>query len=608
MPVTYSVSATTIHIFKRKHHRGLNPLDLFKNHVMKRISPAMVGSALVIAAALLFSWRRSASPDPVMYTRPVEVPVAMCGALAYDWSDTTQVTPRILPGLGNLHYPVSTTSLKAQEFFEQGLRLVYGFNHWEAIQAFREAGRLDPQCAMAYWGLALAYGPNLNDVNPKDRERIAFEAIQKAIAKKGTVSPVEKDMIDALAARYNGKAYDNRDSLNQAYASAMLTLAKKYPDDAEVQTLAVDAVMNTMPWDYWEPNGSPRARTTEAKTILEGVLKKFPNHPGAHHLYIHLVEASPKPEEALPSAKFLETAMPGAGHIVHMPAHIYIRTGDYARSIEANQKAVKVDEDYLSSSANRGAYRIGYYPHNIDFISYSSYMEGRSSLGIQTAMKLAYKGSLIAANNPVFGQYYGAEPMIAYVRFGKWNEILSLPDPDASLTYQHILWRFARGMALARTGYAAAARIEAAKLDSLSKLEALKTFQFSFNPVSQIVQVPLHLLKGEILIREGKLPEGVAEQQEAVRAEDALRYYEPPDWKIPARHFLGASLADAGKFADAEKVYLDDLKKNPDNGWSLTGLQLCQSKLDKKAAMVSTSKKFGKSWKNADVAITASRF
>jgi tetratricopeptide (TPR) repeat protein len=318
---------------------------------------------------------------------------------------------------------------------------------------------------MAYWGLALAFGPNLNDWNPMDRERIAMESIGKAISRKERISQVEKDFIDALAARYNGNAYEVRDSLNQTYAEAMRSLARQYPDDAEVQTLTADAIMNTIPWDYWEKDGTPKPPTSEAKSLLENVLTKFPNHPGAHHLYIHLVEASPTPELGLNSARFLETAMPGAGHIVHMPAHIYVRVGDYSRSIDANTKAVKADEDYLSFSENQGMYRLMYYPHNVDFICYSAYLEGRSNLGILTALKLAYKGNYATQAAPGFSQYMLVEPMIAYTRFGKWTDILALPDPGSSGLYAQVMWRFSRGLAFLRSGYPVAANNELIKLD-----------------------------------------------------------------------------------------------------------------------------------------------
>jgi len=575
---------------------------------MKKIHQRIAVMVLLLAVTLCWSWIRFERDDAVRYTRPTETRITMCGMAAFDWRDTVYTAVNILPGLGDLHYPITTTSLKAQEFFEQGLRLVYGFNHWEAIRAFREAIRLDPQCAMAYWGLALAYGPNLNDVNPKDRERIAFESIQKAKARIAPISQVEKDLIDAMMARYNGKAYDVRDSLNKAYADAMLQVAKKYPNDAEAQTLCADAIMNTMPWDYWNKDGTAKPAAAEAMAMLENVIRKFPKHPGAHHLYIHITEASSTPEIALPSAIFLETAMPGAGHLLHMPAHIYIRTGQYARSIEMNQKAVKADEDYFANSANQGMYRIGYYPHNIDFISFSSYMDGRSALGIQSALKMAYKGSLITHSNPVFAQYFGVEPMLAYVRFGKWNDILSLPDPDKQLIYSNIIWRFSRGIASVRTGNIAQVTIELARLDSLTKLDTLKTIYFSFNPVADIVKVPVHLLRGEWLLKQNKLAEGIAELQEAVQAEDNLRYMEPPDWKIPARHFLGAALFDAGKFAEAEQVYTEDLKRNRENGWSLRGLQLSQQKLGKKSELTATARRFEKAWKNSDIAISASRY
>ncbi len=575
---------------------------------MKKITTPLI-VLLGISAVTLWSWRESDKPSPASYPRPaLNTPVTLCGGSSWNWEDTLLSRPKILAGLGDLHYPITTSSLEAQRYFEQGLRLIYAFNHWEAIQAFREAVRIDPDCAMAYWGLALAFGPNLNDWNPMDRERIAMESIQNAISRKGRVSQVEKDFIDALSTRYNGKAYEVRDSLNQTYAEAMRKLAQQYPGEVEIQTLTADAIMNTMPWDYWEKDGSPKPQTSEAKQILENVLTKFPNHPGAHHLYIHLVEASPTPELALNSAKFLETAMPGAGHIVHMPAHIYVRVGDYARSIEANTKAVKVDEDYLSFSENQGMYRLMYYPHNVDFICYSSYLEGRSSLGVMTALKLAYKGNYTKEAAPGFAQYMLVEPMIAYTRFGKWTDILALPDPGSSLLYAQVMWRFSRGLAFLRSGYPFAAQNELTKLDSLNKLDTLKSIYITFNPVSSSSQIASSLLRGEILMQQKRVDEAVTAFQEAIKVEDELRYNEPPDWKIPSRHFLGAALLDAGRYAEAELVYLEDLRRNRENGWSLTGLQQCENALGKKDQVLATAKRFSKAWKNADIAISASRF
>jgi len=575
---------------------------------MKTVKSLLLLSLFLGSALGFWSWKKLEKSD--VRFRPPDMPtVSMCGSFPMVWNDTLPAAPaKIIKGLGDLRYPITTTSLKAQEFFEQGLRLVYGFNHWEAIQAFRTASDLDPECAMAYWGLALAFGPNLNDWNPQDRERLAAAAIRKAQSKIDKISQVEKDLIYALATRYDGYVHENRDSLNQAYAAAMIKLASKYQDDAEVQTLAADAIMNSMPWDYWQKDGSPRPATAQAQNILEVTLKKFPNHPGAHHLYIHLVEASPTPELALQSAEFLEEAMPAAGHIVHMPAHIYVRVGQYSRSIESNLKAVKADEQYLSYSNNQGMYRLMYYPHNVDFIAFSSYMEGRSNLGIQTALKLAYKGSFSKMSAPGFSQYLTVEPMIAYTRFGKWNDILALPDPGNDILYAQVMWRFSRGMAFIRTGHDKEAKLELSKLDSLNQLDTLKTIYISFNPVSSSSQIASNMLRGEILMSEKKIDEAIKEFGNAVLVEDSLRYNEPPDWKIPARHFLGAALVDAGKFAEAEQVYLADLKVNRENGWSLTGLQKCFLKQGKKSEVTATAKRFGKAWKNADIAISSSRF
>ena len=575
---------------------------------MKTVKGIVLIGLFLSCAIGLWSWKGLEKTE-IRYKPPTMPTVSVCGSFPLAWNDTLPAVPaKIIEGLGNLHYPITTSSLKAQEFFEQGLRLVYAFNHWEAIQAFRAAAELDPDCAMAYWGLALAFGPNLNDWNPQDRERLALEAIKVAQSKKDRISSIEKELIDAMATRYDGNVHENRDSLNQAYAAAMVMLASKYQDDPEVQTLAADAIMNSMPWDYWQKDGAPKPATAQAQNILEVMLKKFPNHPGAHHLYIHLVEASPTPELALQSAEFLENAMPAAGHIVHMPAHIYVRVGQYSRSIESNLKAVKADEQYLSYSGNQGMYRLMYYPHNVDFIAFSSYMEGRSNLGIQTALKLAYKGSFSKLSAPGFSQYLTVEPMIAYTRFGKWHDILSLPDPGNEILYAQVMWRFSRGLAFIRTGHKTEAKKELFKLDSLNKLDTLKAIYISFNPVSSSSQIAVNLLSGEILMSENRVDDAIKEFNNAVLVEDSLRYNEPPDWKIPTRHFLGAALTDAGRFAEAEQIYLADLKVNRENGWSLTGLQKCLLKQGKKSELTATAKRFGKAWKNADIAITSSRF
>jgi tetratricopeptide (TPR) repeat protein len=564
-------------------------------------------SVFLLSSVILGSWK--AYEKPAAKASPVKIlPLTMCSSFANLTFDTTYREAFILPGLGGLTYKVSTKSQKAQEFFDQGLKLIYGFNHWEAIQSFRHATKLDPDCAMGYWGLALAYGPNLNDINPKDREKFAFDAIQQAKSKIKNCTSVEKDLILALSTRYNGKAYDNRDSLNQRYAESMLVVSKKYPSDPEVQTMAADAIMNTMPWDYWSKDGTPKPATTESKMILEKILKIYVKHPGANHLYIHLVEASSNPAQGLNSAKILETLMPGSGHLVHMPTHIYLRTGQYDRSIELNQRAVAADEKYLSQSENPGMYRWSYYPHNIDFISYSSYMEGRSNLGIQTAMKLAYKGNLMSASNPVFAQYFMVEPMIASVTFGKWEDILSLPKPDEQFVYANLIYRFARGMALARTNRIEEAAENSAKLDSIAKLDTLSQIYFSFNPISDIAKVPANLLKGEVLLKQKRVAQGLAALREAVAAEENLRYMEPPDWKIPSRHFLGAALTELSMFDEAAKVYQEDQLKYPGNGWSLYGLQLCQAKTGRTSEASATGKKLTASWKNADFKLRGSRF
>ncbi|HZY80807.1 MAG TPA: tetratricopeptide repeat protein [Cyclobacteriaceae bacterium] len=568
-----------------------------------------VVALMSIVLAITFVALRS-DDTPAVYPKPRDFPITMCGSA---WIDAmnfgTPVT--LIDGLGTLHYRINTRDSLAQKFFDQGLRLIYAFNHVEALRAFKEASRLDPSCAMAWWGQALTLGPNINDWNPKDREEMAMQAINKAkelSAGAKQSSQKEKDFIIALASRYDGKVHDDREPLNVAYRDAMEKLSKKYPADPEALVLYADAIMTSMPWDYWNKDGSPKNLTSSARVALESAIKKYPRHPGAHHMYIHLVEASNKPGDAHKSAEFLETAMPSAGHIVHMPSHIYARTGEYERSNNSNRLAIKADEEFLSRSDDQGLYRIGYYPHNIDFLAYGTLMNGQSETAITVANKLAYHVKAIETVVPAYYDYYFNAPIIAFVRYGKWSDVLALPVPDDKNYHTSAIHHYARGTAFLRTKNITEAKRELSKLDSISKLDTLKTIYAFFNSTEQIVKVAADLLKGEVLINEGKLDEGLSALRQAVANEDDLRYNEPPDWRLPARHFLGAALFEAGRYADAQKVFEDDLFKNPENGWALKGLLNCHQKSGQTTEALQVEKRLSAAWSKGDVTIPSSRF
>ncbi|MEJ0034370.1 MAG: tetratricopeptide repeat protein [Bacteroidota bacterium] len=565
----------------------------------------MVAISAISLAFTLTSLR--SNKQPVIYPKAKDFPITMCGAAFRDGIDFNAPVS-LIPGLGDLHYRITTRDSSAQKFFDQGLRLVYGFNHVEALRAFKEASRLDPSCAMAWWGQALTLGPNINDWNPKDREAMALQAVTKAKELSIAASQKEKDFILAMAFRYDGNVHDDRSKLNEAYSGAMQKLSTKYANDSEALVLYADAIMTSMPWDYWNKDGSPKPLTSLARTALESAMKKFPRHPGAHHMYIHLVEASAKPADANHSAEFLETAMPSAGHIVHMPSHIYVRTGEYERSNKVNRLAIKADEEFLSRSADQGFYRIGYYPHNIDFLSYGALMNGQSVTAISESNKLAYQMKSLKEIIPVYYDYFTGVPLVAFVRFGKWNDILALPLPDDRFYHLSTLHHYARGTAFIRTSNLDEAKKELSKLDSLVKLDTLKNVAVMFNSAEQIAQVGARLLKGELLIAEGKSDEGLAALKSAVEAEDNLRYNEPQDWRLPARHFLGAALFEAGRYDEAQKIYEQDLVNNPENGWSLRGLANCQQKTGKTADAAHTVKRLERAWNKADITITSSRF
>jgi len=563
---------------------------------------------VVVATLLLvFTFAALSPEDRPVYSRPVEFPITMCGS--WSVSDPYWTSPVVLSdGLGDLHYSITTNNPLAQKYFDQGLRLVYGFNHVEALRSFREASRLDPSSAMTYWGQALTLGPNINDWNPKDREAMAHEAILKAKQLSPGSTQKEQDLILAMASRYDGRSYDNRDPLNTAYRQAMEQLTVKYPSDPEALVLYADAIMTSVPWDYWNNDGSPKSSTIQARKALETAIRKYPKHPGAHHMYIHLVEASNSPADAHNSAEFLETAMPAAGHIVHMPSHIYVRTGEYDRANISNTNAVRVDEDFLAQTNDQGLYRAGYYPHNIDFLVYGSLMNGQSAQAVSEGNKLAYHIMSLKTLMPTYYDYFLATPIVSYVRYGQWNQVLALHPPDEQYYQVSATHHFARGLAFLRKGNVSDARVELTKLDSITKLDTLKTIYAFFNSTQQIASVAVNLLRGEVLAHEKKTEESIVALREAMKAEDDLRYNEPPDWRLPVRHFLGAVLFEAGRYAEAEKVYQDDLVKNAGNGWSLQGLAMCQEKLGKGKEAEATRSNLSKAWKNADTKITSSRF
>ena len=517
------------------------------------------------------------------------------------------LAPR-LQNLGAHTFTVTTKSTRAQLFVNQGLNLAYGFNHAEAGRAFAEAARLDPGCAMAYWGQALVLGPNINAAMAPDDEPKALALVQKAAALARGATARERDYIDALAKRYTGKP-DGRQGGDRAFADAMRALTKKYPRDLDAATIFAEALMDLRPWNYWTPDGLPNEGTAEAVAALERVLTSHPKHPGALHYWIHLWEPTKTPERAEREADRLLPLMPGAGHIVHMPAHIYLRVGRYADVVTSNQQAVAADEDYIAQCRAQGMYPLGYYPHNIHFVWLGATMSGQSRLALESARKVASSVSSATPEQQPFVQGFLVVPYFAMVRFGKWDEILAEPKPVHETLFTRAMWHFARGSALAAQGRFDQAVAEGAALQAIAADAALaKMPQFSLNPPDKIVAVAVEVLDGDIAARQKQFDRAIAHFDRAIRLEDGLTYTEPPDWHAPVRHSLGAVLLAAGRPAEAETVYWDDLRRNRENGWALFGVHqalVAQGKRDE-AALV--EQRLKKAWARADVSLTSSRF
>ena len=505
--------------------------------------------------------------------------------------------PPLMDGLGKGSIEVTAASKAAQQFFDQGYRLAWGFNHDEAIRAFRKAQRLDPQCAMCFWGEAWALGPNINV--PIDAKAIApaLAALKNARRLAPRASARERALIDALAARYSASAGENRSALDAAYAGAMRKVARRYRNDNEIATLYADAIMNVSPWDYWEAGGKKlRAPVAELVTTLEGVLSREPNHVAAIHLYIHAVEASADPKRAERHADKLARLAPGAGHLVHMPSHIYFVVGRYKDSLEANVQAVKVDEAYIAAEKPSGVYPLGYYPHNVHFVMVSAQMGGDGRTALEAAVKL---GALIpaeAAREALLLQPIKAAPYFAHAQFGDAASILAMPDPGKDLPYVRTAWRYARGVALAGQGDAKAATKELAEIERIVAKTDYKPFDVWKIPAQDVGRIAAHVLRARIAQAGNDLDGAAREFRAAVEIQDTLPYMEPAYWYYPVRQSLGAVLLRQGDAKGAREAFGASLARTPNNAWALYGLSTAYARdgLTREAKVV--EQRFGKAW------------
>jgi tetratricopeptide (TPR) repeat protein len=514
-------------------------------------------------------------------------------------------TAILMSGLGDLHHPVSTRNAEAQRFFDQGLRLIYAFNHDEAARSFRRAAELDPNLAMAYWGIAEAVGPNYNDPASDDRFRQAHEAIQKAVDLSAYSSPSEKAYIQGMALRFPADSTADRRKAAEAYHDAMREMVKKYPDDLDAATLFAESGMNLHPWGLWHPDGTPEAGTREIQETLESVLRRDPNHMGAVHYYIHTVEASPNPEYALAGANKLASLAPAAGHLVHMPAHIYIRTGEYEAAIKTNQAAAAADQAYLKASGTQGIYPMMYYSHNLHFIAACASMNGSYPEAKKNADALAkHVGPHVRDMPPIEG--FMTVPMAVNVRFHRWDEILKIPQPDPAMKITTVFWHFSRGMALAATGKANEAELEL-KIVAEAAASTPPDVVFAMpanNKAKDIMKIAGDVLGAKIAIARKDMAGAIARLREAVDTQDSLKYGEPPDWFFPVRESLGVTLLMSGDAGGAERVFREDLYRNPRNPRSLFGLAaaLKAQGNDYGAGLVQTQ--YEASWKGGPSALT----
>jgi pimeloyl-ACP methyl ester carboxylesterase len=528
------------------------------------------------------------------------VPIIASGQHHHSPNEMKKAT--LTPGLGDVYHPVSTANAEAQKFFNQGLAYIYAFNHDEAVRAFKRASELDPQLAMAYWGVALALGSNYNLQADAPQLKEAYAALEKARALAPKASEHERGYIEALSKRYSSDPNADRQALATNYKNAMGELVKRYPDDLDAATLYAESMMNLRPWKLWTPDGKPAEGTEEIVATLESVLRRNPNHTGANHYYIHAVEASPNPERGLPSASRLGHLAPAAGHLVHMPSHIYIRTGDYEDAARSNADAIVADRDYLEKSGAQGVYPMMYYNHNIHFLASAHAMNGRYSDAIKTARELEANVKPHLKAMPML-EMFMPYSTVAQVRFHKWDEILKSPAPDRGLKITNAFWHFARGMAYARKGQIANAEAELKTL--IAGLQSIPEDAPLGNSTARgVLQVAEYLLGGNIAFARGDKKTALDLLHKGVEAEDKVSYNEPPDWDLPVREWLGGALLTSGDNEQAEKVFRAELAKHARNGRALFGLYESLKRQGKHSSGQMVKREFDKAWEKADTKLS----
>lgn len=527
------------------------------------------------------------------------------------------VTPKapLYDNLGSLHHEVTTSSPDAQRYFDQGLTLSYAFNHAEAIRSFKQALAIDPECAMCYWGVAFALGPNINAPITPEAAKEAFDAIAQAQQRAGKASAKEQAYIEALSNRYVADPKADRPPLDAAYAAAMRAVAQKFPDDLDAMTLFAQSLMDTSPWNYWSADGSPREFTSDVISSLESVLKRKADHPGAIHLYIHAVEASPDPKRAEPYADRLAALVPGAGHLVHMPGHIYLRTGRFNDASTANENAIKVDAAYQAGNRAAGnmTYDIGYVPHNPHFLAASASFEGRRAAALAAATEVKNKAHADMLRDPSMGgmvQHFMLTPVFTKLRFAMWDDVLAEPLPPQDIPYMQAIARAARSIAHSANGRFDEAEKELAAVAAVKSDATLNALYISSaNTGAAVAAIAHEVAAGELRARQKRAGEAAKHFSAAVAMEDKLTYMEPPDWPIPVRQLQGAALLTLGRAAEAEAAFRGDLKKFPNNGWSLSGLRESRIKQGRERdnETIALQTQLAQAWNRADVKIEAGR-